>query len=637
LYAAEIDAPKALRLWLATRRRALEQVALRGTWLDEDDVSKLLRLSVPGIDEVAALLEIARLASDKRFELIVVDTAPTGHTLRMLAMPETLRSVAMAFHRMQTKHRVVVQALTGTYVADETDALIAEIDRDGRALASLLRDRAMTHVSWVTLPEKMSVDETAAAATALAESDIPLRNVIVNRLTAVPPDRCRWCEGRRAVEADAILHLRARLPSVATIDVTARAREPRGTRMLEEIGTEIEAGRSPRATAGSVRLPRAVAGRVVRPNDIASDAVPAKTVNPFNRSAARLILFGGKGGVGKSTCAAATALSLAEGANGPVLLLSTDPAHSLAHVLGQPVGDTDRRVRGGPANLKVREIDAAQELDQIRARYTQSVDALFDRIARRGSSSVHLDASHDREAMHGLIELAPPGIDELAAVIDVVDAIQSGTVETIVLDTAPTGHALRLLEMPELVHDWTKALMAILLKYQPVAGIGEFGPALVKLSQGLGRLRRLLIDPLQTTFIVITRGAALPREETLDLLRALDRLAVHVPAVVVNAVGRGTCRRCRSEARSEQRHIIGLRSQIPRRIPMLIAPAELPPPHGPANLRQWHQRWTVLAREKGKGKRESARGPSEARSRRARASGGGAPRAVREADRNSKK
>jgi len=239
--------------------------------------------------------------------------------------------------------------------------------------------------------------------------------------------------------------------------------------------------------------------------------------------------------------------------------------------------------------------------------------------------------------MHGLIELAPPGIDELAAVIDVVDAIQSGTVETIVLDTAPTGHALRLLEMPELVHDWTKALMAILLKYQPVAGIGEFGPALVKLSQGLGRLRRLLIDPLQTTFIVITRGAALPREETLDLLRALDRLAVHVPAVVVNAVGRGTCRRCRSEARSEQRHIIGLRSQIPRRIPMLIAPAELPPPHGPANLRQWHQRWTVLAREKGKGKRESARGPSEARSRRARASGGGAPRAVREADRNSKK
>jgi anion-transporting ArsA/GET3 family ATPase len=191
--------------------------------------------------------------------------------------------------------------------------------------------------------------------------------------------------------------------------------------------------------------------------------------------------------------------------------------------------------------------------------------------------------------------------------------------------------------MPELVHDWTKALMSILLKYQPIAGIGEFGPALLKLSQGLGRLRGLLTNPIHTSFIVVTRGAALPREETLDLLRSLDRLGVHVPAVVVNAVGRGTCRRCRVEARIEQRHISGLKRQIPRHAAMLIAAAALPPPHGPKKLRQWQQRWMTLERDEGQGKRESARGPSEARSRRARASGGGAPRALREADRNSKK
>ena len=134
-------------------------------------------------------------------------------------------------------------------------------------------------------------------------------------------------------------------------------------------------------------------------------------------------------------------------------------------------------------------------------------------------------------------------------------------------------------------------------------------------------MRGLLTNPIRTSFIVVTRGAALPREETLDLLRSLDRLGVHVPAVIVNAAGRGTCRRCRAEARIEHQHISGLKRQIPRHASMVIAPAELPPPHGPAKLRQWHQRWTILAREKGKGKREKAK----------------APRALREADRNSKK
>ena len=594
LYAAEIDAQKALNRWLTPRRRALEQIALRGTWLDDQDVTKLLRLSLPGIDEVAALLEIARFGADSRFDLIVVDTAPTGHTLRMLTMPETLRRVAIAFDRMQAKHRVVVQALTGSYAADDTDALIAEIDREGRDLATLLRDGRATHVSWVTLPEDMSVKETQTAATVLANSHIPLRDVIVNRLTPGPPDPCRWCDSRRAIEAQAMTHLHSGLPRMATIEVAACPREPRGVRALQKIGVEIEAGSHGRDMTARARVrPTRIAPGAARAVRVVSGGSPIKPLDLFDRRTARLVLFGGKGGVGKTTCAAATAVSLAEQTEDSVLLLSTDPAHSLTDVFGQPVGDEPVRLAGGPANLRIREIDARRELNRIRARYTRNVDALFDRLAGQRSSTVHVDASHDREAMHGLIELAPPGMDELASVIDVVDAIEANRVRTIVIDTAPTGHALRLLEMPELVHEWTKALMGILLKYQPIAGLGEFGPALVKLSQGLGRLRALLTDAAKTSFIVVTRGAALPHEETLDLLRQLDRLGVHMPAIVVNAVGRGTCRRCQSEARIEQRHINALKRHIPRDASMVIAPAELPPPHGPVTLRRWRRRWTI--------------------------------------------
>jgi arsenite-transporting ATPase len=586
LYAVEIDARKALDRWLAPRRDALEQIALRGTWLDAEDVSKLLTLSLPGIDEVAALIEIARFSADPRFEFIVIDTAPTGHTLRMLAMPETLQRIAHAFDRMQGKHRMIAEALTGSYLADESDTLIAEIDREGRSLEALLRDPEATRVSWVSLPEPMSVDETASAATSLAEAKIPLTDVIVNRVTPAPAAPCRWCDGRRVLEYQATARLRSRLPGVSTIEVTARVPEPRGIPTLRRIGREI-------ADAHPLRTGRTTRSGVSRPYVADTQVTRVPIGDGFGIDSLRLVLFGGKGGVGKTTCAAAVAVRLASVERKSVLLLSTDPAHSLADVLGQPVGDDPQRVRGAPASLLVREIDAPRELDRMRTRYARSIDALFDRVAGASTGGVHVDLTADREALHGLIELAPPGIDELAAVIDVVEAMRTEAVDTIVIDTAPTGHALRLLEMPELVHDWTKALMAILLKYQPVAGLEAFAPLLVRLSQGLGRLRTALTDRVNTGFVVVTRAAALPHEETRDLIDRLNRLHVAMPALVVNAVGRGTCARCRSEERIEQTHIRSMARDIPRHAAMIIAPAQLPPPHGPAALARWHGLWRV--------------------------------------------
>jgi arsenite-transporting ATPase len=371
------------------------------------------------------------------------------------------------------------------------------------------------------------------------------------------------------------------------IGVAARDTEPCGVRALARIGMEIDSGRTVPTTS---RL-RAV--RSTYPTFTARFASlrPARLFQPTE---ARLLLFGGKGGVGKTTCAAAAALAIAAATAGQVLLLSTDPAHSLGDVLAQRIGDRSRRIRGGPANLRAREIDASRELDRVRVRYAQSIDALFDRLAGGGrSGAVHVDASHDREAMHGLIDLAPPGIDELVAIIDVVERIHDDRVQTLVIDTAPTGHALRLLEMPQLVHEWIKALMSILLKYQPVAGLDDFAPALVALSRGLGRLRALLADGATTSFIVVTRGAALPREETRDLIGQLTRMNVHVPTVLINAVGRGTCRRCRSQTAIEQKHLKAMRRDIPRATAMVIAPAEMPPPIAADTLRRWQHRWML--------------------------------------------
>jgi arsenite-transporting ATPase len=226
------------------------------------------------------------------------------------------------------------------------------------------------------------------------------------------------------------------------------------------------------------------------------------------------------------------------------------------------------------------------------------VDALFDRLAH-GSA---FDASHDRQVMHDLLDLAPPGLDEMAAVLNLVGLLggdsSAARYDIVVVDTAPTGHALRLLELPEVFQGWTKALMSILLKYQPVTGIGELGERLLRLSRGLGRLRAVLQNPTETAFVVVARAAALPREETLRLLSSLRKLRVTVPAVVVNALGRGTCTRCRSIARAERLETGRLGNAVRRRFSraaVLGAPASAPPPAGPAALEAWRRRWRALA------------------------------------------
>jgi len=625
LHAVEIDAPRALERWLAVRRGALERIALRGTWLDQEDVSRLLRLSLPGIDELAALFEIARLAGTGRYDRIVVDTAPTGHTLRMLNMPATLRALAGVFDAMQAKHRVMVEALRGSWTPDAEDALIDGMDRDGQDLAALLRDPARVRLSWVTLPERMAVEETADAVAVLSAAGIPIHHVVVNRMTPEPDRRCGWCDARRLLERRAVGELTRRVPGLALVPIAARDTEPRGVRSLARIGAELSlfdargnpdllnapGAPPPGAAARLTSLARRSSGLSLnapgappppprasavtwRPKPRGGKGVP---LDRFMGDGTRLLLFGGKGGVGKTTCAAAVAMAIAAGRpDARVLLMSTDPAHSLADVFGAAVSASAGASEvKNPGNLAVREIDAATGFRHVRERYAVAIDALFDRLSRGSSSRVGVDASHDRLVMQRLIDMAPPGIDELAAVIDVTDALEGDrdrkVCDLVVMDTAPSGHALRLLEMPALVQDWARALMSIVLKYQPVAGVGELGAVLLKLSQGLGRLRALLADPARTSFVAVTRAAALPRAETVRLIARLGRMRVHVPAIVVNAVGRGTCPRCRQASAAEAREIAALRRSAGRSRHVVIAPAEVPPPHGAAGLRRWQRTW----------------------------------------------
>ena len=614
LHAVEINPHQAFQRWLRPRRSVLATIALRGTWLDESDVRQLLRLSLPGIDEIAALLEMLRFGRSRKYDVIVVDTAPTGHTLRMLAMPATLSVVAHVFEDMQAKHRAMVEALRGAWIVDEADALIRELTTDAQRLAGFLRDSETTELTLVSLPEALAVEETIDALCSLMQSQIPVAHVVVNRVTPPPPQRCGWCDVRRRAESDALATLASRvdalpvtrgIPRLRLSIVGSRESEPVGLRDLRQVAAEL---------AGRALVPRTTS-RTRGPAGVRFARLPETRLSGSYRiPAARLLMFGGKGGVGKTTCAAAAALDIAATApDRRVLLVSTDPAHSLADVLGSAISDTPQAVPDCPGNLRVRELDAARAFESMRERYAASVDSLFDRLAR-GSS---FDAAYDRRVMQDLFDLAPPGLDELAAVLNLVALLSGGGTDhgtgralraapadgdrrkagrgfdVIVMDTAPTGHALRLLEMPETVQDWTKALMSILLKYQPVMGIGELGEALLSLSRALGRLRALLSNAAEAQFVVVTRAATLPRAETNRLLRRLRVLRMRVAAVIVNAAGAGTCSRCRYTDRRERREIASLAVDT-QRLPLMLAPAAVPPPVGARALGTWMQQWRTI-------------------------------------------
>jgi arsenite-transporting ATPase len=569
LCAANVDAARAFERWLAPRKPLVAQIALRGTYLDDEDVGRLLKLSLPGIDEVIGLIEVVRLSAG--FDRVIVDTAPTGHTLRLLGAPQLLDRAAALLDGLQSHHRAVVSALRGTYRADAADALIADLHQAGATLASLLRDPATT-LAWVTLPEPMALEETADAIGTLAAAGIRVRRLIVNRRTAAPPGRCDWCEARRRFEARALAPVARRFAAMAIVSYPEVEREPCGVTSLRRLGALRRTWRPPR------RLPP-IAHRVRATNLPSQAGSLIRTGGRQGHFARQIkwILFAGKGGVGKSTCAAATALALAETRR--VLLLSTDPAHSLGDVLGQRFDNRPRPV-AAVRTLDVREIDAQEEMDRLRRRYVEAVDEAFARIARAGG---------DQDAFRDLIDLAPPGIDEVIAIADVAEEIAEGKggYDVIVTDTAPTGHALRLLHTPTVLREWTKALMAILLKYREIVGAGRLAALLVQLSKRLRALQDVLTDPARAHVVVVTRPAALPLDESRHLIAALGRLGIAVPEIVVNAAGRGTCRRCRAIARAQAAEI----DRLGGAYAIIEAPAEVPPPHGAVALRAWREHW----------------------------------------------
>jgi len=238
------------------------------------------------------------------------------------------------------------------------------------------------------------------------------------------------------------------------------------------------------------------------------------------------LLFVGKGGVGKTTLACATALCMAcELGDKEIFLFSTDPAHSLSACLDTQIGPKPTRLA---PKLTAMEIDAQAQFETLRNQYAEELEGFLSAI------SPHLDLTFDREVMERLMDLSPPGLDEVMALTMAIEFLAQRQYDVFILDSAPTGHLIRLLELPELIDRWLKTFFGLFLKYQQVFRLPKVSQRLVQMSRDLKRLRKLLRDPDRSALYAVTILTEMAFQETEDLLDTCKRMGVNAPVLFLN-------------------------------------------------------------------------------------------------------
>jgi arsenite/tail-anchored protein-transporting ATPase len=372
------------------------------------------RLALPGIDEMMAVLRLVELA--RTHGRVVVDTAPTGHTLRLLdAAPiptSPLRGRSghgRQGRRRGRRHGGAGRPHAGEDIIEELDAYAAAF-RDARTgQAAFVVTAAPVMWSWprragwrrgcaVAAPARRRHGMPGRWQAGPGRAQRPCLEVPLLDVPQAAPGLRRWRDAARGSCA-AVPHVSRTGPERQQVD----------------------------RTPGSIRI-RTSAGQRAPPAHDGDRPVWPPTASRLARGPAqRLLLFAGKGGVGKSTCAAAAALRCP--GNAPVLLCSTDPAGSLDDVLA---------LRRGRARALRRAADRCGGAARgACATYQEEVGGGARAMGLSGAAAL------DRRVIDDSVDLAPPGIDEFAALAAMLNA--AGDDELVVIDSAPTGHFLRLL------------------------------------------------------------------------------------------------------------------------------------------------------------------------------------------------
>jgi len=478
-----LDASALYRRFLDRNLESFLELGDRGTYLDKDELRRFFELSLPGVDELMAWMRIGELAEENRDATIVVDTAPTGHTLRMLSSADHFRQFGEALDSMQAKHRGMMRQFTRRDVRDAMDAFVDQFEADAKRRRDLLTDPAQAAFVPVTLSEPWVVEQTERLIRDVRADGMDVPFVVLNR--AVSDDDCDRTRDDAA---------RKRLAPVVD---APRACAPLDTAEAIERWSagERSAGGPPAGT-------------------------PAARRQSSDLQLARLTFLAGKGGVGKTTSAASIALQLA--AQHPeknYTVISVDPAHTLRDVFAHETP---------PKNLTVETIDTRAKWRRFRDNLGEEIERAIGAITPGG-----MTVAYDADAMKKLVEIAPPGADELFAITRLADLIADDSQSAIIVDTAPTGHFLRLSDLPATAGEWVREFMRILLRYRELIPAGSLGEELIRASKALHALEEAMRSD-STRVIVVTRPERIVIAESKRLIGEVEQRGMRLGGVIAN-------------------------------------------------------------------------------------------------------
>ncbi len=451
----------------------------------EEQLSGACTVEIAAFNEFTAVLTAPQEMAE--FDHVVFDTAPTGHTLRLLTLPS-------AWSGYVDKHPAGASCL----------GPLAGLDRKREQYAAAVRtlaDPARTTLILVSRAESSALREAARASGELAALGITNRRLIINGLLDDHED-----------------------------DATAAAFAHRQTQALAGAPSQlaaIPAASVPLIGGDVTGLPalRQLAGAATAPPSGAADGLEvelpelSELIDDLDEAGNGVIMTMGKGGVGKTTLAAAIALALVDRGH-EVTLSTTDPAAHVTHALAD----------AAPDGLLVERIDPAVET----ARYTAEVLAAADGLDEEGRRLLEED-------------LRSPCTEEIAVFRAFARTVDQARERIVVLDTAPTGHTLLLLDAAQSYHREVQRTSADV-------------PA--EVSELLSRLR----DPDFARMLVVTLAESTPVYEADRLQADLRRAGIEPLGWIINAslAKSGTTHTTlRARATAELEHIQRVRERSP--------------------------------------------------------------------------
>lgn len=545
LEAWQLNSEKLFGEFLRKHKESILKIIDAGSIFSREDIEPLLDNALPGMAEVSGLLAIHESITSGKYSHIVVDTAPFGHTLRLFGLPRNFLRFLDFLELAASRDRLLSQHFGGSAKASVGSSFIEEWRETADSVNGYLAEDARLFL--VTTPEQFSLNESVRCSEILKTYSPPMHidAVVLNRCVTRAVG-CKVCRNRAGATRTARTFLKKHFP-----------------------GKPVHIGEDPAGLIAGVETLAIFAGHVFadRPLRLHAAMPKVKAKSPrLNRVKWPLLetpltFVLGKGGVGKTTISAAMGFNSRRRTKQSVQICSVDPAPSLDDIFQKAIGDEPVPVLGDAKFL-------ASEMDSVAlfAEWVSEVRANIEDATGTEVSGIHLDLSFERQLLSNLLDIVPPGVDEVLAIFRILNLLDTAS-QRILIDMAPTGHALELLRMPDRILAWTRPLLKTLAAHRTLAGARDAAVKIAELGQGVRELAGTIKNKARTRIHIVLLPELLPDRETERLISDLQRLDLIPGSLFINRVifakDAGKCQRCKSAMRSQQNIMNALKNKYP--------------------------------------------------------------------------